>query len=73
MSAMPGDQYAKIIINELNQRLGNNTAVQHAATILKQMTAEGKISCPAPFTTTTYLPEHCYLAPPGHVITGPIR
>jgi hypothetical protein len=80
MPAMPGDQYAKAMINELNQRidalnhrLGNNTAIQHAATILKQMTAEGKIDCPTPFSTTTYLPQHCYLAPRGHVITGPTR
>ena len=76
MPAMPGDQYAKAMINELNQRidalnhrLGNNTAAaQHIETIvLKQMTTEGKISCPLSN------PGHCYLAPPGHVITGPTR
>lgn len=56
-----GAEYATAMINELNHRLGNDTSIAHAAAILRQMTAEGKITCPTPFTSS----GHCYLVPPG--------
>ena len=60
--------YATAMINELDHRLGNDTSMAHAAQVLKQMTAEGKISCPAPFSKM----GHCLLIPPGAIKELPV-
>jgi hypothetical protein len=54
-----GVQYAAAMINLLGQRLGHDISTTHAIQVLKQMTAEGKINCPTPFTN----PGHCFLTP----------
>ena len=54
-----GVQYIQSITNLINQRLANNPSVEHATQVLKQLTAEGKINCPAPFAN----PGHCFLTP----------
>ena len=54
-----GSQYAAAKVDEFNHRLGNDTSTAHAIQVLKQMTAEGKINCPTPFT----IPGHCFLTP----------
>jgi hypothetical protein len=63
-----GIQYAQAMINLFNQRLANNTSTAHATQVLKQMTAEGKINCPTPFTN----PGHCFLTPKPVGIAPPI-
>ena len=63
-----GTQYAQAMINLFNQRLANNTSTAHAIQVLKQMTAEGKINCPTPFTN----PGHCFLTPKPVGIAPPI-
>ena len=57
--------YTQSITNLINQRLANNPTVAHAIQVLKQLTAEGKINCPAPFAN----PGHCFLTPKN---SGPI-
>jgi hypothetical protein len=46
---------------EVQKRLGNDTSMAHEIQVLEQMTAEGKINCPTPFTN----PGHCFFTPPG--------
>ena len=54
-------QYAQAMGKEVQKRLGNDTSMAHESQVMKQMTAEGKIDCPTPFT----YPRHCFFAPPG--------
>jgi hypothetical protein len=63
-----GIQHAQAMINLINQRLGNDTNPVHVIQVLKQMTAEGKINCPTPFTN----PGHCFLTPKPVGIAPPI-
>jgi hypothetical protein len=63
-----GIQYAQAMTSLFNQRLDNDTSTAHAIQVLKQMTAEGKINCPAPFAN----PGHCFLTPKPVGIAPPI-
>ena len=54
-------QYLQKMLNEIRQRLGNDTSTAHLAQVLKQMTAADKISCQPPFTSLL----GCTFAPPS--------
>lgn len=54
-------QYAQVMAEEVQKRLGNDTSMVHTIQVLKQMTAEGKIDCPTPFIN----PGHYFFAPLG--------
>ncbi|MGN6633037.1 MAG: hypothetical protein ACTHKP_12505 [Nitrososphaeraceae archaeon] len=58
-------QYFMRVANEFVHRLDGDNSIAHQAHVLKQMTAEGLIDCPAPFTNPgTFVAQNCIFASP---------
>lgn len=48
-------------VKQFHALLHNDTSTAHVQQVLRQMTAQGLINCPTPFTN----PGHCSFSPPG--------